>query len=213
MGGRLVVGFDLDMTLVDSAVGIAATLVHALSEQGIAIDPAAVWPLVGLPLQDILLALAPQVDLPAAVGTYRASYPAIGAPAATALPGAAAAVAAAHARDGRVIVVSAKVEPAVRAVLRHTGFEVGDLAPHEVAGGLFAAAKAPRLRTAGAQVFVGDHPGDVEAARLVGAVAIGVATGPHGLAELRAAGADVALPDLLGFPDWLDGWLTVAASG
>ena len=39
------------------------------------------------------------------------------------------------------------------------------------------------------------------------AVAVSVATGPVGAEELRAAGADVVLPDLLGFPAWLAGYL------
>jgi phosphoglycolate phosphatase len=74
----------------------------------------------------------------------------------------------------------------------------------EVAGGLFAEDKGHYLRRAGAQVYVGDHPGDVRAAQVAGAVSVAVATGPHTAAELAAAGADVVLVDLLGFPHWLD---------
>jgi len=213
MPGQLVVGFDLDMTLVDSAAGIAASLEVALAAQGLPMDREAFWPLVGLPLEDTLLALAPTVQVPAAVAAYRAAYPSMGAPVATRLPGAAEAIAAVHARGGRVLVVSAKIEAAVRAVLRQVGLDHGELAPDEVAGGLFAAAKAPRLLAAGAAVFVGDHPGDLEAARLAGAVAVGVSTGPHDRLQLVRAGADVVLPDLAGFPEWLDQWLRVPASG
>lgn len=45
-------------------------------------------------------------------------------------------------------------------------------------------------------VIVGDTPRDVATARAVGARAVAVATGTATLAELVAAGADVALPDL-----------------
>lgn len=45
-------------------------------------------------------------------------------------------------------------------------------------------------------VLVGDTPLDVAAAREGGARAIGVATGPFGVAELEAAGADAVLEDL-----------------
>jgi phosphoglycolate phosphatase len=195
------------MTLVDSAAGIAASLGVALAEQGLPLDAERFWPLVGLPLEDTLLALAPAVDLARAVPAYRRAYPQVGAPAATLLPGAAEAIAAVHGRGGRVLVVSAKIETAVRAVLQHVGLAEGPSAPDQVAGGRFAAAKAPCLVEAGASAYVGDHPGDLEAARIAGAVAVGVATGPHGPDELRAAGADVVLPDLTGFPAWLDGWL------
>jgi phosphoglycolate phosphatase len=34
-----------------------------------------------------------------------------------------------------------------------------------------------------------------------------VATGPVSAADLAAAGADAVLPDLLGFPAWLAGYL------
>jgi len=45
-------------------------------------------------------------------------------------------------------------------------------------------------------VVAGDTPLDIAAARAAGARAVGVATGPFSVAELRAAGADVVLPDL-----------------
>jgi phosphoglycolate phosphatase len=47
-----------------------------------------------------------------------------------------------------------------------------------------------------ATVVVGDTPLDIAAALATGARAVGVATGPFPVAELRAAGADVVLPDL-----------------
>jgi phosphoglycolate phosphatase len=134
---------------------------------------------------------------------YRALYPIHGIPPITVLPGAAAASEAVHRAGGRVRVVSAKAGPAVRRVLSHVGLDTGPLAPDLVAGGRFGAAKGPALRAGGATVYVGDHPGDVEAARTAGALAVAVATGPCPAAQLVAAGADVVLPDLRAFPPWL----------
>ena len=45
-------------------------------------------------------------------------------------------------------------------------------------------------------VLVGDTPLDVAAGRQGGALVVAVATGPFGAGELRAAGADLVLPDL-----------------
>jgi phosphoglycolate phosphatase len=45
-------------------------------------------------------------------------------------------------------------------------------------------------------VVIGDTPLDIAAALAAGARAVGVATGPFSVAELRAAGADAVLPDL-----------------
>jgi phosphoglycolate phosphatase len=47
-----------------------------------------------------------------------------------------------------------------------------------------------------ATVLVGDTPLDIEAALAAGARAVGVATGPFGAADLRAAGAHAVLADL-----------------
>ena len=60
------------------------------------------------------------------------------------------------------------------------------------------------LHEIGAQVYVGDHPGDVVAAIGADAVSVAVSTGPTPAAELSAAGADVVLESLASFPEWLD---------
>ena len=51
-----------------------------------------------------------------------------------------------------------------------------------------------------ATVLVGDTPLDIEAALAAGARAVGVATGSFSLADLQAAGAHAALPDLTYLP-------------
>src|SRR5690242_19345125 len=165
------------MTLVDSAAGIAATTQAALAEFGRTVTRDQMSPHVGVPLEAALAVVAPGVDAPAVARRYRELYADHGIPPITPLPGAADAFAAVHAAGGRVLVVSAKVEPAVRRVLAHVGLDRPPLAPDLVAGGLFAAAKGELLRREGADVYVGDHPGDVEAARVGGAVSVAVATG------------------------------------
>jgi phosphoglycolate phosphatase len=203
-----VVGFDLDLTLVDSAAGIGVTLRAALAAEGSAARPTdgELHPLIGAPLERTVAVVDPAADAHAVADRYRALYPALGVPATTLLPGVLDAFAAIRARGGRVLVVSAKVEPAVHAVLRHVGLGAPPVAPDLVVGGLFAGAKGVRLRQEGADVYVGDHPGDMEAARVAGAVAVGVTSGGADAAALRAAGADVVLPGLEYFPAWLEEW-------
>jgi phosphoglycolate phosphatase-like HAD superfamily hydrolase len=217
---RLVVGFDLDMTLVDSALSITRTLQVALAEAGVEVEQDQIWPWVGVPLDVVLNALAPGVDVATTVARYRALYPIIGVPTITPLPGAAEALAAVESAGGTVVVVSAKVPGAVREVLEHVGMsrvEVGEASSDDdrgarlVVGGLFAAAKGTALREHDASVYVGDHPGDVEAARAGGAVSVAVATGPFDAGALAEAGADVVLPDLTGFPGWLQAHLAEGA--
>jgi phosphoglycolate phosphatase len=208
-----IVGFDLDMTLVNSAAGIAATMQVALAEVGRSITPEQVWPLVGVPMEATLEQVAPGVDVDAVTQRYRELYPEHGIGPITLLPGAAEAIEAVHAAAGRVLVVSAKVAPAVRAVLDPVGLDRVPRQIDEIVGGLFAAEKGPALRALGAQIYVGDHIGDIDAARAAGAVSIAVATGPYTVAELVAAGADVVLEDLRAFPRWLAGFLAGVRAG
>lgn len=53
---------------------------------------------------------------------------------------------------------------------------------------------------AAVRVVVGDTPRDIEAARAVGARAVAVATGPFGVEELRAHGADLVVESLAALP-------------
>lgn len=187
----LVVGFDLDMTLVDSRQGIADQMRHALQLHGATATDEELWPLVGAPLDANLAHFLAPEQVPAAMAAYRATYIERAVPVTSALPGAHDIFATIRGLGGRVLVVSAKVEPAVRAVLEHVGL-VADV----VEGDRFAEAKGAALLEEGADVYIGDHAGDMRAARVAGAVGIGVLTGPHDEQVLRAAGADHVVPGL-----------------
>lgn len=199
------VGFDLDLTLVDSRARIGQCLAAALAVRGVSVAPAAVEPTIGLPLAAGLLLLAPGLDERAreeVAADYRRRHDEPGAPPVTALPGAADALAAVRAAGGRTAVVSAKVAPAVQRVLGETG-----LAPlvDVVVGSRFAEAKGEALAELGATGYVGDHPGDVVAARTAGAESLAVLTGTSTEEQLRAAGAVAVVADLAAFPRWLAG--------
>jgi uncharacterized protein len=196
------VGFDLDMTLVDSGEGILASIRAAMDEVGYPVDERVLTASMGLPMEDMLAPFLPAELVQPVADRYRELYPGIGVPLARALPGAGAAFEAVRALRGRVVVVSAKPEPAVRLVLEHVGLQAD-----EVVGRLFAADKGVALHEHGVSVYVGDHPGDVLGAHAAGALAVAVTTGPHDEAALAAAGADVVLPGLEPFADWLDAHL------
>ncbi len=194
----LTVGFDLDMTLVDSRPGIAAAYRALAAETGARIDVDLVVSRIGPPLETELAHWFPADRVPAVADRYREIYPDHAIAPSTALDGAREAVAAVRELGGRAVVVTAKHEPNAKLHLAHLGIE-----PDTVIGSLWAEAKGEALREQGAQVYVGDHTGDVRGARVAGALSLGVTTGPCDAAELRAAGADVVLADLTGFPAWL----------
>ncbi|MFJ9548806.1 HAD family hydrolase [Streptomyces erythrochromogenes] len=195
---NLTVGFDLDMTLIDSRPGIRAAYRALSAETGTYIDADAAVTRLGPPLDEELAHWFPQAEIPAMADRYREIYPDYAIEPTPAMPGAREAVAAVQAMGGRAIVVTAKHEPNARLHLKHLGIE-----PDAVIGWLWAEAKAGALREHGAQVYVGDHIGDVRGAGTAGALSVAVPTGPCPEPELRAAGADVVLPDLTALPEWL----------
>ncbi|HYN74622.1 MAG TPA: ATP-dependent sacrificial sulfur transferase LarE [Candidatus Limnocylindria bacterium] len=195
----LVVGFDLDLTLIDSRPGIGAVLEALSVETGVAIDVALVQSRLGPPL-DVELALwFPADDVPAMSDRFRELYPDLAIESSPALPGAAEALASVRAAGGASVVVTAKYAPNAQLHLDHLGLAVDSLE-----GWRWAEAKGEALLEHGASVYVGDHPADMAGARLAGAIAVGVTTGGSTAADLEAAGAEVVLDSLHAFPGWLD---------
>ncbi|MXM67626.1 HAD hydrolase-like protein [Streptomyces sp. HUCO-GS316] len=194
----LTVGFDLDMTLIDSRPGIRACYVALAERTGTYIDADLAVTRLGPPLAQELVNWFPAETVDAVGDLYRSMYPTIAIVPTPAMPGAREAIAAVRAAGGRAIVVTAKHQPNAELHLEHLGIE-----PDAVIGDLWAEQKAGALREHGAGIYVGDHVGDVRGARTAGAVAVTVATGPCDAAELRSAGADVVLGDLTEFPAWL----------
>jgi phosphoglycolate phosphatase len=190
-------GFDLDMTLIDSRPGIKAVYEQIVAESGHAIDTDLVVTRLGPPLEWELGQWMPEPEIARWADRYRAIYPEIALPLITALPGAHAAVDAANAA-GRTILITAKHGPNARLHVERLGLAVG-----EVFGQAWREGKADVLRAEGATTYVGDHVHDMEAATSAGAHGVGVATGPCGTDELRAAGAGTVLDSLQDFPDWL----------
>ncbi|MFF4502923.1 HAD family hydrolase [Streptomyces sp. NPDC001401] len=192
------VGFDLDMTLIDSRPGIHACYVALSERTGTYIDADLAITRLGPPLAEELINWFPQERLAEMADLYRSMYPTIAIAATPAMPGAREAVDAVQAAGGRAIVVTAKYEPNAKLHLEHLGIQ-----PDEVVGDLWAEQKAEALREHGAGIYVGDHIGDVRGARKADALSVAVATGPCSADELSTAGADVVLGDLTEFPGWL----------
>ncbi|WP_373292048.1 HAD family hydrolase [Streptomyces daqingensis] len=194
------VGFDLDMTLIDSRPGIRTTYEELSAATGTYIDAELAVTRLGPPLEQELAHWFPDERIAEAGELYRELYRRHGIGPALAMPGAREAVAAVREAGGRAVVVTAKHEPNAKLHLEHLGIE-----PDAVVGWLWAEAKAEALKEHGASAYVGDHTGDVRGARTAGVVSVAVPTGPCGAEELRAAGADVVLEDgLKAFPEWLD---------
>ena len=198
----LAVGFDLDMTLIDSRPGIARAYRILAEETGTEIDTELVVSRLGPPVEIEMANWYPAEDVQVMADRYRKLYAEYGVAGVTPLPGAREALAAVRAAGGRTVVVTGKYTPNAQLNL-----DALDMRVDALHGDVFAAGKADALRAEGVTVYVGDHLGDVEGARKADAFAVGVTTGPYDAESLRAAGADLVLTDLTAFPGWLKGYL------
>lgn len=198
----LVVGFDLDMTLVDSHEGITDAIRKVLLEYGADANPQEIYQTVGIPLALVFPKWLPESETDRAITRYREIYAEEGIPKTLLLPGAADALAAVKDHGGETLIISAKLDASVHLVLETVGITVD-----HVRGSLFAEAKGDALMEYRAQIYVGDHVGDVKGALAANAVAVAVATGPSTWEELEGAGADFVLPSLVPFRSWLEGYL------
>lgn len=191
------VGFDLDMTLIDARAGVIRVLHALVAEFDVGIDVERYASNLGPPLETMLRDQG--FDDPWVVrlaGRFRELYPELAVAAASPMPGAERALRELRAGGVRTLVVTGKHEPNARRHVEALGWEI------DVRGDVFGAAKGEVLSEEGASVYVGDHVGDIAGAKAAGATAVAVATGPCGAEDLRAAGADVVLGDLTEFPAW-----------
>jgi len=200
----LVIGFDLDMTLLDTRAGIGATYRELTARTGVQIDVDLVVSRLGPPLRQELAEWFPPTEVEDAVTLYRALYPSYAIEPTVELPGARAAVDAVRAVGGRVAVITSKLGRLAEMHLSHAGLDID-----EVHGNVFAEEKGVVLRALDARAMVGDHVADMRAGVVAGVHPIGVASGPCSREELMSAGAETVLPDLRAFPAWLHGTISV----
>ena len=197
MGGSGPVGFDLDMTLINSRPAILASFAEVARETGTPIDPDAVDRRLGVKLEDELAFWFPPGQVAAAAGIYRRHYLRLAEPMTTVLPGAHEALAAVRAAGQRVVIITAKHQVSAEPSLRAAG-----LAADELFTLVHGPEKAAVLRRLKAAAYVGDTPPDMAAAVRAGVRAVGVTTGSFTAQDLTRAGAEVVLGSLDGFPDW-----------
>jgi len=191
------VGFDLDMTLINSRPAILASFAGVGRDTGTAIDLDAVDRRLGIKLDDELAYWFPPDEIDAAASLYRRHYLRLAGQMTTVLPGAHEALAAVRAVGQRVVVITAKHSVSAEPSLRAVGLSVDELFTM-----VHGPEKAAVLRRVGAMAYVGDTPPDMAAAVQAGVWAVGVTTGSFSGEDLAGAGAEVVLGSLEGFPDW-----------
>jgi phosphoglycolate phosphatase len=191
------VGFDLDLTLINSRPAIMAAWQAVADELGVVIDLSEVDRRMGIKLEDEVAYWFPPTSQTDAAASYRRHYVRLAPTMTFLLPGAAEAIGAVRAAGERAVVVTAKHPVSVQPSLAAVGLQ-----PDEVVAHVHGPEKAAVLARLGAAVYIGDTPADMAAGRAGGAVAVGVPTGSFGAAELVMAGAQLVLGSLAEFPAW-----------
>jgi phosphoglycolate phosphatase len=199
------VGFDLDLTLIDSRKSILDSFRAVSDGTGVRIDLDEIESRLGLKLEDELAYWFDASEIAGAATIYRNHYVEIAMTTTEAMPGAHESLAAVARSGAPAVIITAKHATSVGPCLAATGLRADQL--FTLAHG---PEKAAILKEIDASIYVGDTPADVRAANDARTVAIGVTTGAFGAAALRDAGADVLLVTLLDFPAWYEGFLAEA---
>ena len=199
VSSQLAVGFDLDMTLIDTVPGFAATLRVLGAELGVEFPVEQLTSNLGPPLEQLLAPHLPAEQVGPAGDRFRAIYPDHAVTSVPALPGAHEALAAVRRHRGRTVLVTGKFPENARRHVDHLGLDVD-----HVEGWVWGVGKADALVREGCSIYVGDHVHDVEGARAAGVLSVSVLSGGCTRAELEAAGTDVVLESLAEFPAWLE---------
>ncbi|MBO0824555.1 MAG: HAD family hydrolase [Actinobacteria bacterium] len=195
------VGFDLDLTLINSRPAIMAAWSAVAEELGVRIDLDEVDGRMGIKLEDEVAYWFPEAEQAAAAASYRRHYVRLTPQLTFLLPGATEALTAVRDAGERAVIVTAKHPVSVQPSLAAVGLQ-----PDEVFSHVHGPEKAAVLARVGAAVYVGDTPADMAAGREAGATSVGVPTGSFAPAELTAAGAQVVFGSLADFPLWYAGF-------
>ncbi|RMD48326.1 MAG: HAD family hydrolase [Alphaproteobacteria bacterium] len=204
----VLVVFDVDGTLVDSAAAIAEVMARAFAAEGLAPPAeAAVRAVIGLSLDEAIARLAPDLDGPARarlVAGYRAAFLAAAeaAPAAEArrmplFPGVRETLERLAALDAVLLgIATGKSRRGVARLLDLHGLgglfhsvQTADDHPSKPHPAMLEAALAETGVAPGRALLVGDTTHDVAMARAAGVAALGVSWGCHPPEALARAGA------------------------
>lgn len=186
-----VVGFDLDLTLIDSRPGILAAYRATAEVLDFVLDADRVERRLGITLEHELSHWVPAAEIDETARVFRDIYAGTLTEGTSLLPGAVEAFEFIRANGGGVLVVTAKSDDGARRCLDHVGLEPDVLLTHR-----HGLDKATALLEHEATAYVGDTPPDMEAAVAAGVLGVGVTTGSHSADDLLAAGAAVTIGSL-----------------
>jgi phosphoglycolate phosphatase len=207
--------FDWDGTLADSAAMIVGAMQRAIV--ALNLPPRtdqAIRELIGLGLNEALVQLYPEMELPhvrALLDSYRNHWLAERAGEAPLFPGALEAVQDLYANGFRIAIATGKSRAGLRRSLRHhsalqvmvSSSRCADETASKPDPLMLAELLEEESLTPGQALMIGDTEYDMAMARAIGMPCVGVTCGVHDAARLRESGAQALLGDVRGLPGWL----------
>jgi phosphoglycolate phosphatase len=181
------IGFDLDLTLVDTRRATEAAAARINEVLSASIDLQDFVSSIGLPLRQQLAKWVPEPLLDDAVSEFRATFLGPGANLICPTPGAHDALALVRSLGGRAAVITSRLPHIAERML-----EACDLTADILFGGLTGLEKTSAMRETRISCYVGDHPLDMVGAQAADVYGIGVLTGFHNETSLRQAGASLS---------------------
>jgi phosphoglycolate phosphatase len=192
------IGFDFDMTLANSDLGLLSTLANIFPDRVTMKDPSILRQISGLPIRETLLHFSSLQELDKNLEKFFALYPRFGIPNSTLMPGALRALDAVQLAGFKAVIISAKSKINLELMLEHFG-----LSSYLRYADCYGIKKAEAISQSSTSLYIGDQESDVYAAHLCGIPAIRLIDSTRN----ESSNADWTLQSLEYFPEWLDNHL------
>lgn len=177
------IGFDLDMTLVNSSKAIFESAVEALHEFDLVAPEGLIEQSIGLPLLATLKKFTENELLAEQIfERYQEIYLERGFRRAFGMPNARETVDLIRSQGHRVVIITAK-----NSALAHKQLTHCEIKFDELVGSAFSAGKMEAMLKTKCALYVGDHEADFQSAHAAGVEFIGILTNPYSNLENLAA--------------------------
>ena len=200
---KATIGFDFDMTLVDTSKSLIATLRQIFPDKNILQDNNFSSKLSGLPLDQILLHFCHNENLHRFRKEFMTAYENIGIRESRLLSGSIPALEIVRQYGFEPVIISAKSRKNLTKLIKHF-----DLPVKKIYADKHGIEKTKAMIVEKNILYVGDQESDVSAAHAVPIEAL-IITGNSGVTETHA---EWQIANMSLFPHWFKAWVGISAS-
>jgi phosphoglycolate phosphatase-like HAD superfamily hydrolase len=200
---KATIGFDFDMTLVDTSNSLIATLGEIFPDKNIMQDDNFSFQLNGLPLDQILLHFCHKENLHRFRKEFMTAYENIGIRESRLLSGSIPALEIVRQYGFEPVIISAKSKKNLTKLIRHF-----DLPIKKVHADKHGIEKTKAMIAEKTILYIGDQESDVSAAHAVPIEALRIT----GNSEVTETHAEWQIDNMSLFPHWFKAWVGISTS-